>query len=80
MAHWSPKKKKSDPKIKSKSKVKIEENIENKSCSTIWVDQETVFESYNDPKNSQLWPQKVKKEPKKNWVKIKSQNWKICRK
>ena len=39
-----PQKVKSDPKIKSKSKVKVEENIENKICSTTQVDPKTVFE------------------------------------
>ena len=55
---------KNDPKIKSKSKVRIEENIENKSCSTICVDPKTVFEPYLDPKNSTFGPKKVKKNSK----------------
>ena len=38
-----PKKVKMTPKIKSKSKVRIEENIENKSYSTSWVVPKTVF-------------------------------------
>ena len=38
-----PQKVKNDPKIKSKSKVRIEENIENKSYSTSWVVPKTVF-------------------------------------
>ena len=33
-----PQKVKNDPKIKSKSNVRIEENIENESFSTTWVD------------------------------------------
>ena len=42
----------------------IEENIENKSCSTTWVDSKTVFEPYSDSKNRPLEPQKVKNDPK----------------
>ena len=59
-----PQKEKNDPKIKYKSKVRIEETIENKSCSTTWVDPKTVLELYPDPKNSSLGPKKVKNEPK----------------
>ena len=47
---------KHDPKIKSKSKVRIEENIENKSYSTTSVEHKIGFESYPDPKNSPLGP------------------------
>ena len=39
----------------------MEENIDNKSCSTTLVDPKTFFEPYPDPKNSPLGPQKVKK-------------------
>ena len=39
-----PKKAKNDSKIKSKSKVSIEENIEIQSYSTRWVDPKPVFE------------------------------------
>ena len=46
-----PQKVKNDPKIMSKSKVRIERTIENKSCSTTWVDIKTVFELYPDPEN-----------------------------
>ena len=53
-----------DPKIKWKSKVTIEENIENKSCSTTWEDPKTVFELYPEPKNSPLRLQKFKMTPK----------------
>ena len=53
-------KSKTDPKIKSKSKVRIEGTIENKSSSTTWVDPKTFFEHYPDPKNSPLGTQKVK--------------------
>jgi len=55
---------KNDPKIKSNSKVRMERNIENESCSTIWVDPKTVVEPYPNPKNSPLEPQKVKNDPK----------------
>ena len=51
-------------KIKLKSKVRIEGILENKSCSTTWVDPKTVFESLPDPKKSPLQPQKVKITPK----------------
>ena len=37
IAHYGPKSQ-NDPKIKLKSKVGIEGNIENKSCSTTYVD------------------------------------------
>ena len=37
-----------DPKVKSKLKVRIEENIENETCSL--VDPETGFEPYPNPK------------------------------
>ena len=60
---------KNDPKIKSKSKVRIEGTIENKSCSTTQVDQKTVFETKPNPKNGLLGLQKVKHYPK-----IKSYN------
>ena len=50
--------------MKSKSKVTIEENIENKSCSTTWVDPQTDFEPYPDHKKSPLGLQKVKNDPK----------------
>ena len=51
-----PQKVKNDTKIKSKSKVRIEENLENKSCSTTWVDPKIVFDPYPDPKNNPLGP------------------------
>ena len=60
---------KNDRKIKSKSKVRIEGKIENKSCSTSWVDHKTVFEHYPNPKNSPLELQKLK-----NYRKIKSKS------
>ena len=59
-----PQKVKNDPKIKSKSNVRIEGNIENESCSTTWEDPKTVFGPYNNPKKSPLGPQKVKNDPK----------------
>ena len=45
-----PKRVKNDPKYKSKSNVRIKENIGNESCSTRWVDPKTVVEPYSDPK------------------------------
>ena len=61
---FGPQKLKNDPKIKSKSNVRIKGNIENGSCSTTWVDPKTVFEPFPIPKNSLLGPQKVKNDPK----------------
>ena len=46
-------------KIKSKSNVRIERNIENESCSTTWVDPKTVVEPCPHPKSSPLGPKKV---------------------
>ena len=54
IAHLGPKNVKNDPKINSISKVRIEGTIENKSCSTTWVDPKVVFEPNYDPKNSPL--------------------------
>ena len=59
-----PQKVKNDPKIESKSNVRIEGNIENQSYLTTWVDPKTVIEPYPNPMNSQLGPQKVKNDPK----------------
>ena len=59
-----PQKIKIDPKIKSKSNVRIARNKENESYSTTWVDPKTVFKSYPNPKNSPLEPRKVKNDPK----------------
>ena len=59
-----PQKVKNDPKIQSKSNVRIERNKENESCSTTWEDPKTVFEPYPNPKNSSLGPQKVKNDSK----------------
>ena len=56
-----PQKVKNDPKIKSNSKVRIERNIENESCSTIWVDPKTVFDTFPNPENSPLGPPQNKK-------------------
>ena len=44
--------------------VRIDRNIENESCSTIWVDPKTVVEPYPNPKNNPLGPKKLKKYPK----------------
>ena len=64
--------------MKSNSKVRIERNIENKSCSTIWVDPKTVVEPYPNPKNSPLGTQKVKNDSKiksKSKVRIEGTYW-----
>ena len=58
-----PQKARNGLKIKLKSKVRIEEIIENKDCSTTLVDHKTVLKLYPDPKNSPLGPKKIKKEP-----------------
>ena len=68
-----PQKVKKDPESKLKSKVKIERNIENESCSNRWVDPKTVGESYPNPKNANQSPQKSKMTPK--LTKNKYQNW-----
>ena len=54
-----PQKVKNDPKIESKSNVRIKKKKgkENESCST------TVFVPFPNPKNSPLGPQKVKTTP-----------------
>ena len=44
-----PQKVKNDLKIKSKSNVRIEGDIENESCSTTRVDPKTVFEPHIEP-------------------------------
>merc|ERR1712236_775 len=59
-----PQKVKNDPKLKSKSNVRIQGNIENESCSTTLVDPKTVVEPYSDHKTSPLGPQKEKNDPK----------------
>ena len=60
----APKTKKVYPKL-SKNQMKIDDNIENESCSTTWVDPKTVFEPFPNPKKSPLGPKKVKKLPQK---------------
>ena len=55
---------KNDPKIESKLNVRIQRNKENESCSTTWIDPNSVVEPYPNPKNSSLEPQKVKNDPK----------------
>ena len=45
-----PQKVKMDPKIMSKSKVRIEGTLKNKSFSTTWIDPKAVFETYRNPK------------------------------
>ena len=49
IAHWGPKNPK-DLKIKSISNVRIEENIENKSCYTGWVNPKMIFEPKSNPR------------------------------
>ena len=50
--------------MKSKSNVRIEGNIENKSCSTTLADPQTVSEPYPSPKDGPLVPPKVINDPK----------------
>ena len=51
MAYKGPKKAGNNPKIRSKSKVRIDGSLENKNSSDIWLDIKTVFEPYpNIPK------------------------------
>ena len=61
---WGPPKVKNDHKIKSKSNLRIEENIENESCLTTWADPKTVVQPYSDPQTSPLGPQTDKNDPK----------------
>ena len=44
------------PKIMSKSKVRIEENIEIQSCSARWRDPRTIFEPNPGPKKAHYGP------------------------
>ena len=53
-----------------KSKVGMKGTIENKSCSSTYVDPKTVFEPYPDPKISPLGPQKVKNYPNFSQIQI----------
>ena len=55
-----PQKVEKDTKIKSKSKVRIERNIENESCFTTWVDPKTVVDPYPNPKIANQGPKKSK--------------------
>ena len=41
----------------------MEENIENKSFSSTWLDPKQEFQPYPNPKNSPLGPQKFKTDP-----------------
>ena len=77
IAYQGPKNKK-DPKIKSKSNIIIERNIENKSCSTTLLDLKTLFNPNLTPKIVESQPDSIKpiKAPKrqkqsKNQVKFK---------
>ena len=62
-----PQEVKNNPKIKSKSNIRIEGNIENESCLPTWVDPKTVIEPYSGPKTS----------PDNNDPKYKCQNSEI---
>ena len=62
-----PKKAKNDPKIQLNLKVKIEGILENKSCSTIWVDPKIIFKPNSNSENSPLGPPKAKNDPKIKW-------------
>ena len=46
-------KRKETSQAKSKSKVRIDGNIENRSCCTKWVEPKTVFEPTLNRQNSQ---------------------------
>ena len=59
-----PQKVKNYPKIRSKSNVRIEGNIENESCSTTQIDPRTVFKPYPNPNKSPLLPHNVKNDRK----------------
>ena len=66
LAFWAlpwPQRVENEPKIQSKSKVRIGGPIENENCSTTWIDPKSVFEPYPDPKNSPLLPPKSQKWP-----------------
>ena len=54
-------------------------SIENKSCSTTWLDPKKDFEPYPNPKSSPLGLQKVKNNPKIK-SNSKSPNWRNRRK
>ena len=47
-----PPKAKNNPKIRSKSKVRIEESIENKSCSAIQIEPKNILQCSTIPKIS----------------------------
>ena len=53
-----PQKVKNDPKIKSKSNVRIKRNTENESCSTTRVHPKTIIELYPKPKKAHKGPKK----------------------
>ena len=59
-----PQKVKNNPKIKYKTNIRIDGNIQNENCSTTSVDHKTVFELFLNPKISPLGAQKVKNNPK----------------
>ena len=55
--------KKNNPKIKSKSKVRIRGTIENVGCSTTWVDPKTISEPEPKPQKSTIGSKKKAKQP-----------------
>ena len=59
------------PKNRSKLKISIEGNIENKSCSNILVEPKTFFELYLNLKNSLSKPKHSKTAPKLGKIKGK---------
>ena len=61
---------KNDPKINSKSNVRIERNIENESYSTTWVDPKTVAKPYSNPQSSPFGPHKTKMTPKLSQIQM----------
>ena len=64
---------KKDPKIKSRSNVRIEGNIENNSCCTKRIEPKTLVEPANHPQNSPFGPINSQK-PTLKLDRIKSNN------
>ena len=65
-----PQKVKNDPKIKSKSNVRIEGNIENESCSSTWLDPENSYGTLSRPPNQPIRAQKDKNDPKLSQIQM----------
>ena len=58
-------------KMTPKLNIEIDENIENESCSTTWVDPNTVFEPFPDPpKTACDGPKKYKMTLKLSQIKM----------